>query len=528
LFLKELTLDFFLKNSNFLFFYVLFFGTILPMKTIPNHSLEYLQKEIAELKNNIEKYETVIKERENAIKERENAIKELQEELEWFKRQIFGKRSEKIIPHNENQLEFDGFGNLQKEEKEDKKTVTSYTRRKQKKDGADKITLPNNLPIKEEILDLSEKEKVCPETGTPLKKIGEEITYKLAYKPGNYFLKKFIRFKYAFPNMPDKGIVEAAPPESLLGRCLADESLLADIMVKKYADHLPLYRQSEIRARENIKISRQTLSMWIIKAGLALKPLYTLMKNKILESGNIFVDETPVKLLDPGRGKTKESYVWVLVGGKVKDPPYRIYQFFENRNHCNAKDLLKNFKGTFHSDKYGAYEKLANQKPYTWCPCMVHCRRKFFDVQSGDLEFKDRFLKKIQKLYEYEETAWQESPENRLQIRKEKEEPIINEMIKMAKTKLNYSVILPKSNLMKAIKYFCGLIPYLKNYLRKPFARLDNNIAERAIRPLAIGRKNYLFFGSFKGGEASGIIYSLVQTCRNLDINPHDYLEDVI
>lgn len=484
------------------------------MKTVQNISLEQLLKENSELK------------KENAELKIENA--ELKEEFEWLKRQIFGKRSEKIVPQNENQLEFEGFENLEQEEKVETETVPAHVRRKPKRDGKDKITLPNDLPVKEEIVDLPKEKKVCSETGLPLKKIGEEVTYKLAYKPGNYFLKKFIRPKYVSPNLPEKGIAIASPPESLLERCFADESLLADIMVKKYADHLPLYRQSEIRAREGIKISRQILSSWIIKAGLALKPLYVLMKNKIFESGNVFVDETPIKLLDPGRGKTKESYVWVLVGGKVKDPPYRIYQFFENRKYCNAEALLKDFKGTFHSDKYGAYEKMSTKKQYTWCPCMVHCRRKFFDIQSGDPEFKNRFLTKIQKLYEFEEIAWKTSPKNRLEIRKENEKPIIDEMINEVKAKLENDLILPKSKLMKALNYFYGLIPHLKNYIKNPFAQLDNNVAERAIRPLAIGRKNYLFFGNSQGGESSGIIYSLIQTCRNLGVNPHDYLEDIM
>ncbi len=477
------------------------------MKAIQNPSIEQLQKENSELKNEINYFK---------------------EQLEWFKRQIFDKRSEKIIPQNENQLEFDGFGNLQGEEKEEKKTVSSHTRRKLKRNGKDKITLPEDIPTEVIPVDIPEEEKVCPETGKPLVKMGEEVTYKLACKPTSYYLKKYVRPKYVSPDRPEHGVSIAPLPGSLLDRCFADESLLADIMVKKYADHLPLYRQSEMRAREDVRISRQNLCTWVVKAGLALKPLYTLMKTKILESENAFADETPVKMLDPGRGKTKESYVWALAGGKTKDPPYRIYQFFENRKHCNAKELLKGFKGTLHSDKYGAYETLANMKQYTWCPCMAHIRRKFFDIQSGDKEFKDWFLAQIQELYKYEKIAWEKSPEERLKIRREDEEPIISEMIKQAKKKLQDHKILPKSKLMAALKYFCDLIPHLKNYIKKPFAHLDNNVAERAIRPLAIGRKNWLFFGSANGGEAAGIIYSLIQTCRELGINPHEYLEDVM
>jgi transposase len=477
------------------------------MTATQNTSLEQLQKENSELKNE---------------------INYLKEQLGWFKRNLFGKRSEKIVPRDENQLEFDGFGNLPEEEKEEKKTVSSHTRRKPKRNGKDKITLPEDIPTETTVLDIPEEEKVCPETGKPLVKIGEEVTHKLAYKPGSYYLKKIIRLKYASPDRPENGISIAPLPESLMDRCFADESLLADIMVKKYADHLPLYRQSEMRAREEIKISRQVLCQWVMRAGMALKPLYTLMKNKILESGNVFVDETPVKMLDPGRGKAKEAYAWVLVGGKAQDPPYRYYQFYKDRKHCNAEQLLKDYHDILHSDKYGAYVTLANKKQIIWCPCWSHIRRKFFEVESGDLKFRDWMLRKIKYLFMYERVAWARNPEERLRIRQEKEVLIIDEMIEKVKEKLHDPKLLPKSKLKEAINYFCGLVPYLKNYTAYAFARLDNNVSERAIRPLAIGRKNWLFVGSEDGGEVSGIIYSLVQTCRGLGVNPQYYLEDVM
>jgi hypothetical protein len=309
---------------------------------------------------------------------------------------------------------------------------------------------------------------------------------------------------------------------------MADESLLADIMVKKFADHLPLYRQSEIMSREGIKISRQLLAKWIVRAGLALKPLHELMTIKILESGNVFIDETPLKMLDPGKGKTKEAYAWVLAGGMSKDPPYRIYKFYENRKHINAVDLLRGYNGVLHSDKYGAYERLANLKKIIWCPCWSHIRRKFFEAECGDLEFRDWCLRKIRYLFMFENIAWSRSPEERLMIRKEKEIPIIDELIQAVKSKLTDGKILPKSKLKEALGYFYGLIPYLKNYTQHAFARLDNNVAERAVRPIAIGRKNWLFVGCAEGGEAAAIIYSLIQTCRAINVNPHDYLEDVM
>lgn len=189
---------------------------------------------------------------------------------------------------------------------------------------------------------------------------------------------------------------------------------------------------------------------------------------------------------------------------------------------------MKDYRGGLHSDKYGAYQKLAERKIIKWYPCYSHIKRKFFEAESGDQVFRDWVLRKIRYLFMLERVAWARSPEERLKIRQEKEIPIIDELTEKIKGKLIDGKILPKSKLKEAMGYFCGLIPYLKNYTTNPFARLDNNVAERAVRPLAIGRKNWLFFGGPDGGEAGAILFSLVQTCRGLGINPRVYLEDVM
>jgi transposase len=455
-------------------------------------------------------------------------IKFLNEQLDWFKRQIFGQKADKFVDtQNGQQLCFEGFDKLISVPPE-KKIVPAHERSKRKATGKDKITLPADLPIERIVLDVAEEAKVCPETGDPLVKIGEEVSSKLAHKPGSYFIKQIVRPKYAHPQKSEEGVITAELPESLLTRCQADESLLADILVKKFGDHLPLYRQSEMMARERIHISRQTLCQWVLRAGMALKPLYNEMLIHILRSDNIFYDETPIDMLDPGKGKTHQAYMWVIVGGKSADPGYRIYDFCTNRCHYNAAELLKGYHGVLHSDKYGAYETLANKKELIWCPCWSHIRRKFIEAESGDPPFRDWVLRQIKYLFMLEKVAWARSEEERLRIRQEKEIPIIDRLIAAIKEKLMNGKILPKSKFREALGYFCGLIPYLKNYTQHPFARLDNNVAERAVRPLAIGRKNWLFVGNEDGGEAAGIILSLIQTCRALKVNPREYLEDVM
>ena len=451
----------------------------------------------------------------------------LKEQIEWFKRQIFGQRSEKFIDKNGEQFLLNGFEKTTVEEKQ-REEITVHRRKKPNRDGKDKITLPEDLPVEKQVIDIPENEKICSETGQALVKIGEEVTQKIAHKPGSYYIKQIIRLKYALPAQSEGGIRTAPLPESLLNRCQADDSFLADILVKKFADHLPLYRQVEMLARQRIGISRQTLRQWVIRCGNALKPLYNEMIQQVLHSENVFIDETPIDMLDPGKGKTHQAYMWTMVGGKTADPPYRIYNFRTDRRHNNAVELLKEYKGILHSDKYGAYEALANKKQFTWCPCWAHIRRKFIEAESGDLTFRQWVLRKIKYLFMFERVAWARSEEERLRIRQKKELPIIEELITAIKDKLANGKILPKSKFKEAIGYFCGLIPYLKNYTQHAWAHLDNNVAERAVRPLAIGRKNWLFVGSEDGGEATAVVFTLIQSCRAVGVNPREYLEDVM
>lgn len=494
---------------------------------ISTSSIEQLSSENSLLKEQVNTF----KRENNSLK---NEINTLKEQLAWFQKQVFGKRSEKIVKTLDNNiLLLPGFEEYFREhenqlEKKEEKRIAPYTRRAPEKKGKDKITIPEDLPIERIELDIPEEEKTCPETGRPLVKIGEEISRKLAHVPESFYVKEYVRPIYAMPKGAEEGIRIAELPDSIIPKCRADESFLAEIITKKYADHLPLYRMSEAFTRIDIQISRQLLSQWVVRVGLALKPLYDLMHKKIIKSDNIFIDESPISMLSPGKGKTHQAFMWVLIGGKERDPPNRVYQFKMNRKHEHALDLIGDYSGTLHSDKYGAYEKLAARKKIRWCPCFSHIRRKFFETETGDLKFRDWCLRKIRYLFMYERVAWSQSPEERLAIRQEKEIPIIDELISAVKKKLIEGKILPKSKFKEALGYFYSLVPFLKNYTKDPWARIDNNIAERAIRPLAIGRKNWLFVGNNEGGMAAGVLFSLVQTCRALKINPREYLEDIL
>ncbi len=475
------------------------------------------------------RFETILHQKDQRITMLEGELGVLKEQLAWLKKQIFGVKSERFIDL-ESQPLLD-FGSVSPSpQPEPEKQEIRYNRKKPSKNrGSDTIAFPDNLPVRRVELDVKPEDKICPETGQPLVCIGTEISRKLGRTAEQFFILEYVRPKYASKSAPELGVVTAPLPDAVISRCPADESLLAYILTSKFADHLPLYRQVEILQRANIKISRQTLSKWVLTLGAALSPIYDVMKEQVLASEAIFSDETSIMLQVRGKSRCQKAFMWIYVGGGGSDPPYRFFEFCLNRNHEHPLKTLKHYKGFLHSDKYGAYEKLALEKGIVWCPCMAHVRRYFVEADGGtDKELLRRILRKIRHLFMLERVAWKRSAEDRLRIRDENEKPILEQLTQMVQERILAGGLLPRSSFAKALYYYQGLAPYLQNYLKHPDARLDNNVSERGIRPLTIGRKNWLFFGSEDGGRAAATILSLVQTCRNLSINPQEYLEDVL
>ena len=453
----------------------------------------------------------------------------LEEQLAWFKKQIFGQKSERIVANLDSQPLLPELVIADPQAHEPEKENISYERNKvQKNKGSDTISFPDDLPVKRVELDIPESEKFCPESGEPLVCIGHDVSRKLGRSPEQFFIVEYVRPKYASKACPEYGVLSSALPDAVISRCPADESLLSYILTSKYADHLPLYRLVEILQRSQVKISRQTLSKWVITLGTALTPLHEAMKERVLKSGVIFADETPIDLQVQGKSRCQQAYLWIYAGGGGGDPPYRFFEFCLNRNHDHPMKTLKGYQGVLHSDKYGVYEKLAKTDGIIWCPCMAHVRRKFVEAEGGDPELRRHVLRWIKHLFMLERVAWSRDTDERLRIRRELEKPIVTKMTAAIKNRLLSGGLLPKSNFTKALNYYMGLAPYLPNYINHPDARLDNNVAERGLRPLTIGRKNWLFVGSEDSGRSAATILSLVQTCRNLGINPQEYLEDVL
>ena len=247
-----------------------------------------------------------------------------------------------------------------------------------------------------------------------------------------------------------------------------------------------------------------------------------------MKQGVIFTDDTPLKLRVKEKGKCQEARIYDYVGGLPNAPPYHIYQFTLNRQQKHPIDFLEDFKGVFHADAYGAYKKLDDRDGISWAACWAHARRKFENALTGDPhDFSLWVIRQMRHIFLFERIAWKSSAERRLEIRKKKEEPLVNELFLRFTDQVKSGELLPKSKLAVAIGYMqCRKDNFLL-YLDNPDLRMENNTAERGLRKLTIGRKNWLFVGSERAGHSMAALFSLVQTCRALGIKPREYLEDV-
>ena len=486
------------------------------------NATEIVQNQVEIFKENEELKELVAKQKDR---------------IKWLEKALFGSRSERVIASPDNQLEFDAFLkefealNQAIEQVAQNAEATGKSSLKKPRKPRRKLNelIPEDLPRKDIVIDVPEEERVCPVTGDPFKKIGEEITEKLAFKPGSYFVKRYIRPKYAHPTDSSYGVLCEPMIDCAIAGSSFDESLTAGIGVNKCAYHLPLYRQQEMMKHVGIDISRQTLSQHYIRGAKALEPLFDLMKKTVITGKYLFTDDTPVKLQVKGKKKTVTGRMWVYVsGGEL--PKYTIFDFTIDRKAEHTVNLLKDFKGYVHADAYGGYDQLFAKEGITECACWMHVRRKFFEALDGAVEFRDEILRLIRNLYRYEKVLAKADTDTRLKLRKEKISPIIDQIFKSARdaTINGRPKILPKSKTQGAITYLLNQETALKTFLTDPLIKPDNGASERAIRPLAIGRKNWMFVGSKNGGEATAIWLSLIQTCRSMDINPQAYLDDAL
>ena len=439
-----------------------------------------------------------------------------------LQKQVFGAKSERIIADLGQQSFF--FDETEETLTEELEQVSYHRRKSVKNKGCDTISYPDDLPVKRIELDVPEEQKVCAQTGEPLTRIGEEVSGKLARKAEQFYIIEYIRPKYASRKNPDQGLLTAPPPDAMIDRGPADENLLASILVAKYADHVPLYRQMQMMRRSDIRISRQTLLKWVLTLSTGLEPLYDVMRSRVLQSGVIFVGESPVNLQSEKKGLCKKAYMWIYVGGGGGDPPYRFFDFRTSRSHAHVEQTLQGYKGILHSDKYAAYEKLAKRDDIIWCPCMAHARRKFVEAENGDPELRSRILHKIRYLFLFERVRSRRAPAHPAREGKaDSGEPdSAYHRSHSSRRPAAESQIYPGPALLSGT----GTVLYPLSGKRRCPARQQCHRAGDAAAGYCW--KNWTFAGSEDGGKAGAIMLSLIQTCRHLNVNPQDYLEDVL
>ena len=453
----------------------------------------------------------------------------LKEEVAHLRRLLFGKKKETLdIPQEELLPYFNELmEKLQASQKEVEKEKVSYEREKSKRKPFKHFAMPEDAEREVIIHDLSEEEKIDPITGEKFECIGEDVREQLQYITGHYKVLEIHTKKYVLPGNAKTGIITANLPVEPIKGCRAHVSLLSHVLISKFADHLPLYRIEEQFKRTGLHIPRQTLSSWVLKLGEVLSPLGDVLRDQILTQDRIFTDDSPIKFQVKGKKKVQEGRIWVYCGGDGPDPPLVWFEFTKDRSHSHTIQRMKDFKGVFHADAFGAYEKLDKKEGVLWQACWAHARRKFNDVLNPNPLCKSILLM-MDELFRIErEKVWIVDSEQRLSIRQKKSKELVDAIFDACE-QLIWSGELIKGKLDTAVNYLSKRRDQFSRFLENSELRIDNNVSERAIRPLTIGRKNWLFFGSDKGGQAAATILSLIQTCRNLEINPAVYIEDIL
>lgn len=459
-------------------------------------ALEIIELKTAHIDQLVQKLESV---------ERENRI--LKHQVEQLLRRVYGKRSERMNP---NQLLFEGIildadkqalpppEPLAKVEpsEEKKKAVTN-------KNHHGRIPLPEHLERQEIILDVAEEDKRCPQTGKPLKFIGWEISEKLEYRPGKLLVKVYKRPKYGSPDATQEtGIVCAPMPDHPIARCKADIGLISYIIVSKFCDHLPLYRQDGIFEREGVDIPRATQTSWLMQVYDSVHLLQDALREAVCESDVIFTDDSILPLLVRGNGKVKKARLWVYVKGG-NDPPLIVYDFSHDRSKKRPIDFLGNYRGYVHADAYSGYDELFRTEGIIEVGCWVHSRRKFDEASSSRAAESTEIMARIAKLYLVEKLCADMTPQERFEVRNLRSRPIIDGIF--ARFDELKEKVIPAEPLAKAINYALNQKQALYRYLDDGRLKPDNNTAENFIRPLALGRNYADSMIMWSYGECMGL-----------------------
>lgn len=450
-------------------------------------------------------------------------IAALKGELETLKKMIFGSRHERFTPDQSNPhqlslgIQTDSVATSPVVETKPITYTRTASETTQSKSHPLRLKLPEHLPRREVVIEPAEET-------TGLRRMGEEVTEELDYEPGRLFVRRIIRPKYV--SRDNSTILIAPMVDRPLPKAIAGAGLLTQVVIDKYIDHLPLHRQMERLKREGITLPYSTLTDWVSSTARLLEPLYEALRKEVAASDYLHADETPIKVLDKEKkGTTHRGYFWVY-HTSLKDLVLFDYQM--GRDSEGPQGMLKGFQGHLQADGYSAYEIFSQREGVTLFHCMAHARRKFFEAQSNDAQRAGYVLAQMQLLYGIERRCKEKdfSEEQTCAYRQTEAVPILEAL--GAWMQKAYIEVLPKSAMGQALAYSLKRWKELMVYTTDGKLNIDNNPVERCIRPVAVGRKNYLFCGSHDAAGRSAMLYSLVGTCKLHDINPFVYLRDVL
>jgi len=405
--------------------------------------------------------------------------------------------------------------------------------------GHGRKKLPRNLPRKTVLIDVPPKERTCKCCGAEMTRIGQETSEQIDYIPASVYVVQTVRPKYACKRCQDGTVLTADKPRQPIEKGLPGAGMLAQVIVSKYADHLPLNRLEHIFHRHGLHISRSTMCGWMAASAKLLRPLYELMIRRVLESKAIHTDDTPVPVLDKDRSSTRQGRLWTYRGDQLH--PYTVYDYTPTRARDGPMEFLGGFEGYLHADAYGGYDGIYAGDKIIEVLCWAHARRKFFEAQDTDAGRTTMALAYIRRLYQLERQArelFQRQPQGpdarslsaiRLELRQAQSLPILKELETWLRQQTTGdNPVLPKSPMGVAINYCLGNWAALTRYAADGDLDIDNNASERDLRPVTLGRKNYMFLGSDNGGHTAAVLYSLIATAKRHGLDPFAYLRNVI
>ena len=370
-----------------------------------------------------------------------------------------------------------------------------------------------------------EPEQTQCSCGCEMKRIGEDVSERLDYEPGIFSVERHIRGKWVCRAC--ESIKQALVPAHIIDKGLASTGLLAHVLVAKYADHLPLYRQQAIFARSGVELSRSTLAQWVGSCGVQLQPLVDALKAQLLQDLVLHADETPVQMLSPGKGQTQRAYLWAYSSNVLGDLRAVVYDFCPSRAGEHAHKFLGEWSGALVCDDYAGYKQSFADQKVTELGCMAHARRKFFELHETNKSHIAGFaLEQIGKLYEVERHAKQLNGAQRLALRQQHSRPILDALHQWMQRQRQQ--VHDGSVIAKALDYSLRRWAALTRFTDNGHWPIDNNWAENQMRPIALGRKNWLFAGSLRSGQRAAAIMTLIQSARLNDHDPYAYLRDVM